>query len=236
MNQWRYYVPILAYHRVGGMRGDHVPTVSAEAFEQQMGSLARSGLRVLPLGELGELVKRDGAMPRRSAVITFDDGYEETWSIAWPILKRFNLPATVFISSGEIGLPGFMSWEQVSAMANGGVTIGSHTMHHQYLPILEESRLEEELAGSKRAIEERIGMAADWLSYPIGGYSSKIQEIAKSAGYRGACTTNRVALQGPLDRYALRRIKVTDRDAHPLLMRAKLSGYYDAFRRLEKPN
>ena len=235
MNRWPYHVPILGYHRVGARKGDHVPTVSAEAFERQLISLARWRVRVVELREIVQALDEERSLPRPSAAITFDDGYEETCRIAWPLLKRFGFPSTVFITPTEIGLPGFLTWDQAAALAQDGCSIGSHTMRHSYVPRISEEHLWEELAGSKRAIEERIGRPVDFLSYPVGGFTLQAQAVAKEAGYLGACTTNRIVAGRWVDRYALRRVKVTERDRYRCIFFAKLSGYYDVFRRLKHP-
>lgn len=236
MIRWRYHVPILKYHRVGPFKDDHVPTVSAEAFERQLAFLARHRYRVISLDELMGFLAQGERMPRRGVVITFDDGYEETYTVAWPLLQRFGFPATVFVTPGEVGLPGFITWDQVVDMSRDAVTIGSHTMHHSYVPLMKEDQLIEELVDSKRLLEERIGQTVGYLSYPVGGFTPQAQALAKQAGYRAACTTNRAAARtASIDRYALRRIKVTERDAHPLLFWVKVSGYYDAFRELKAP-
>ncbi len=236
MGRFSYHIPILGYHRVGPFRGDHVPTVSAEAFERQLSFLARGHYRILSLEEVVRMLDERRPMPRRSVVITFDDGYEETHTVAWPLLRRFGFPAVVFIAPGEVGRPGFVTWAQVEELAKDGVAVGSHTMHHSYIPLVKADRLAEEVIESKREIERRIGRPVQFLSYPIGGYTPQAQALAKDAGYRAACTTNRAAPGVPLDRFALRRIKVTERDAHPLLFWAKVSGYYDAFRQLKEPS
>jgi len=236
MSRWSYHTPILGYHRVGPLKGDHVPTVSPEAFERQLAFLARRRYRVLSLGDVAGSLADGRGFPRRAAVITFDDGYAETHTIAWPLLKRFGFTATVFVTPGEVGLAGFATWEQVAEMARDGITIGSHTMHHAYLPLVPAQRLQEELVESKRVIESRIGGPIRYLSYPIGGFTTEVQAIVSAAGYEAACTTNRAASRQATDRYALRRIKVTERDANPCLFWAKLSGYYDAFRQLKQPS
>lgn len=236
MSWFAYHVPILGYHRVGDLKGDHVPTVSRQAFERQLTLLARHRFRIVSLEEVASGLDEGRSIPRHSAVLTFDDGYEETCTVAWPLLRRFGFPATVFVTPAEVGLPGFATWEQVARMARDGMTIGSHTMHHSYLPLVSEDRLIEELVESKRVIEQRIGRAVDFLSYPVGGFTPQAQAVIQRAGYRAACTTNRTVSRAVLDRYALRRIKVTERDCHALLLLAKLSGYYDAFRQLKQPH
>ncbi len=235
MSRWRYHLPILGYHRVGPFRPDHVPTVSAEAFARQLRWLTRWGYQVVSLDEVVARLERRQPLPRRRTVITFDDGYEETCSIAWPLLKRFGMTATVFVTPNEVGLPGFATWDQLQALARGGITIGSHTLHHCYLPLVEAHRLPDEIAGSKRVLEDRLQQPVQYLSYPVGGFNPRVQALVQEAGYRAACTTNRAEPRNGLDRFALRRIKVNEQDANPVRLLAKLSGYYDLFRRVNAP-
>src|SRR3989338_3484442 len=234
MMRFRYHLPILAYHRVGELRSDHVPTVSAETFERQLTFLKHRRYRVLNLDQIAELLDRGQPLPARSAAITFDDGYEETFTVAWPLLKRFGFPAAVFLTPAEVGLPGFANWDQCVTMAQNGMLLGCHTMSHSYLPLVPPADLGTEVLESKRVLEGRLGRPVEYFSYPVGGFSAQIQQVVRDAGYRAACTTNR-AWSHALDRFALRRVKITERDANPVLFWAKLSGYYDTFRRLEQP-
>lgn len=236
MSRFAYHIPILGYHRIGPRRADHVPTVTAEAFERQLSLLARWRYQVLAFEEIVDRMESGQPMPRHSTVITFDDGYEETYTIAWPLLRRFGFPAIVFVTPAEVGLKGFATWQQIRQMAQDGFTIGSHTMHHSVIPITAEDKLVEEIAGSKHAIERELGKPVKILSYPIGGYTEEAQAIARQAGYRAACTTNRATSYAMLDPFAIRRIKITDRDANPFLLRVKVSGYYDMFRQLKNPS
>jgi len=235
MSRLSYYPPILGYHRVGGFKGDHVPTVSAETFERHLAFLAKGRYRVVGLEEIVASLGGGQRPARRSVAITFDDGYEETHQVAWPLLKQFGFPATIFVAPAEVGWPGFVTWQQVAAMASDGLVIGCHTMHHSYLPLVGAERLPEELVQSKRVIEERIGRPVTLLSYPVGGFTSQVQFAVQQAGYAAACTTNRTSPHPGIDPYALRRIKVTERDGNTMLFRAKVSGYYDLFRRLKEP-
>jgi peptidoglycan/xylan/chitin deacetylase (PgdA/CDA1 family) len=227
--------PILAYHRVGEPRRDHVPTVTPEAFEAQLRLMKRMGFRTLDLGELVQRRISGAAIEPRTTVITFDDGYEETHSLVMPLLQRYGFCATVFVTPMEVQTDGFLTWTQVRALADEGMTIGSHTMHHTYLPLVSLDRARQEIRQSKDALEQRLQRPIDLLSYPIGGYTRPIQELVQEAGYRAACTTNR-GERGPGGLMALRRIKITERDRNPITLCAKLSGYYDAFRRPEAPS
>lgn len=235
MSRLTYYPPILAYHRVGEFQGDHVPTVSARTFERHLAFLARGRYRVVGLPEILSGRGEGRPLPRHSVAMTFDDGYAQTHEVAWPLLKRFGFSATVFVAPAEVGWPGFATWDQVTAMAQDGFTIGCHTMHHSYLPLVGTDRLSEELVESKRVIEARIGRPVTLLSYPVGGFTPQVQSAVQQAGYAAACTTNRASPHPGLDPYALRRIKVTERDGNLVLFLAKVSGYYDLFRRLREP-
>lgn len=235
ISRFSYHIPILGYHRIGSLRSDHVPTVTAETFEWQLDFLVRNKFRVVNLDAVLGMMDRGERIPRRTTVITFDDGYEETYSIAWPLLKRRSFPATVFVTPNEVGLAGFSSWEQIGKMAQDGMTIGCHTMNHRYLPLVGEDKLFEEIVDSKRVIEERISQPVFYFSYPVGGYTSLVQGTVRKAGYRGACTTNR-AWSHKMDPFALRRIKITEKDRDSLRLWAKLSGFYDTFRQLEQPD
>lgn len=228
------YVPILAYHKIGAHNGDHVPTVVPEAFEKQLAFLRRFRFEVWPVERLATALAAGQRVPQRVTAITFDDGYLETYTVAWPLLKRFGFPATVFAASGEVGLPGFATWAQLREMVQDGFTVGSHTIHHTYVPRAARQMLQREFQESKQHLEREIGRAIKYLSYPVGGFTAEAQQLAREAGYAAAFTTNR-AFHRRFDLYAIRRVKMTDKDTHPLILWAKLSGYYDTFRRLPAP-
>lgn len=228
------YVPILGYHKIGEHKGDHVPTVTPEAFEKQLAFLRRYRFEVWPLERLVAALAAKQRIPRRVTAITFDDGYVETCTIAWPLLRRYEFPAMVFAATAEVGLPGFATWAQLREMAQDGLTVGSHTIHHTYVPRAARQMLQQEFQESKQRLEQELGRMIRYLSYPVGGFTAEAQQLAREAGYAAAFTTNR-AFERRLDLYAIRRIKMTDKDTNPVILLAKLSGYYDTFRRLPAP-
>ena len=212
-----------------------MPTVTPESFEAHVAFLARHRYRVWELGALADALARGQRIERRSTVITFDDGYEETCRLVAPLLKRVGIPATVFVTPAEVGTPGFMTWDQIRAIANEGISIGSHTFHHAYLPLIPLEEVRWELSESKQAIERQVGRPVELLCYPIGGYTPEVQRMAQACGYQAACTTNRGVSRHGYDLFALRRIKITERDRSPVSLWMKLTGYYNYFRQLEQP-
>ena len=227
------YPVILAYHCVAPTPAPGTPTVTPEAFERQVQFLARR-YRLLTLREAAREWLDKGQWPARTIVITFDDGDDTTDAHAWPILQRYRAPATVFMIAGNVDHPRSLTRAQLAELAAGGIEIGSHTVHHAYLPSLTMAQALLELQQSKTLLSDMSRSAVDTFSYPAGGFSAGIRQCVQQAGYLTACTTNR-ALNGSaaLDRWALRRIKMTERSVPPLLIRAKLSGYYDHFRKLQ---
>ncbi len=234
----RYVVPILTYHHIGEPSEKHLilNTVSAESFEKQMRFLEKNGYVVISTKDLVHGIKKGRLFRRNTVVIQFDDGYEDNYTYAFPILKKYDFPAMVFLISDYVGKPGFLTWEQVKEMEDNDVKAGAHTRNHAYLPDLPEDQIREEIAGSKRVIEEHLGHPVDYLAYPTGGFNVPAKRIAKEAGFKAAMTTNRGKDKFNEDLYELKRIRVknSDMDFGGVPLWAKLSGYYNLFRKTKE--
>ncbi len=232
----RRVVPILMYHSISDSQ-DSSMYVSPRNFERQMSFLNDRGYRVISLDELVDDIKQGRGNKAKTVVITFDDGFEDNYLKAFPILARYDFPATVFLATGYVGKEGYLNWDQVNVMIRGGIDFGSHTRNHAYLPSVENTfELWEEVAGSRDDIARATGKIPGFLAYPIGGFNDKVKLAVKKAGYRGACTTNRGYDRYNRDVFELRRIKVSNSDTtKPFNFRAKLSGFYDLFRSVKSP-
>lgn len=230
MNLW--YPPILVYHGVHPEHRSDTPSLLPQEFDRQMALIDE---RWRPIGFSQWIARWEkGLLPRRSLVVTFDDGTEDTFTQAFPILARYRIPATVFLIAGHIDKPGSLSSEQIRTMAREGISFGSHTVHHAYLPSLPPAQIHEELAESKRRIEG-LGLPVEFLSYPAGGFTPAIAKVAQEAGYRAACTTNRGFQRQPVDRWALRRISMHPSASSAFGIQLRCSGYYGLNRRLRPP-
>lgn len=228
-----WYPPILTYHRVHPEAADDTPTLTPESFDRQMALLAQRR-QPIPLAALVAWLEGQTPLPRRAIAVTFDDGEESIAMHAGPILRRHRIPATVFMIADNIGRPGFLTEEQLRRLRGEGVTIGSHTLRHAYLPSLPAAQVRHELAESKQRLEQRTGGPVEFLSYPGGGYTPAVVQAAREIGYRAACTTNRGTQRAP-DRWALRRITMHASATSAARIWLRCSGYYTTWKRLRAP-
>ncbi len=229
----RYVVPVLMYHYIGNGKGSLY--VSAENFDRQMAYLRDRHYRVIPLEELADGIEQGRTFERKTVAITFDDGTEDNYTLGFPIFQKYAYPVTIFLQTqnmdGVYEGKHLLSWAQVREMAGGGVSFGSHTRRHAYLPHLTEEQLRDEIIGSKKDLDEQLGPATRFLCYPVGGFTEQAKLIAKEAGFRGALTTNRGIQRFNKDLFELKRVKVKDHDLkQPFSFALKLSGYYNLLR------
>jgi len=209
---------ILMYHKI-----ERLPTktlvpghyVDPDIFRKQMGLLKMLGYRPIRLDEA--MTK---PLPKRPAVITFDDGYQNFLTNALPVLREHQFPSTVFLVSDELG--GTNSWDvrdgdvseplmnlgEIESCLKDGVEFGSHTVTHARLAGLPEERARTEIARSKSELEARLKIPISTFCYPYGSHDDRTRQMVENAGYICACSTEK-GINGPdTDRFALRRINV----------------------------
>lgn len=230
----QYTVPILMYHYID--QADWSLSVSSESFERQMKYLKDRRYNVISLDDLVVGKRAGKRFPHNTVVITFDDGAKDNYTEAYPALKQYQFPATIFVITQRMGTAfdsvEYLTWEQVREMSEAGIDFGSHTQHHGYLPDFSREEIMAEVSGSKRDIEKEIGKTIKHFCYPSGGFTEEAKEIIEQSGYLSASTTNRGTDRHNNDLYELKRVKVKNTDAvKPFRFWGKLSGYYNLFRR-----
>jgi len=230
-----YTVPVVMYHKVEQVEEGRSDTVSPQNLRYQLEYIKDNGYHVLTLEDYVEGVRSGRKFDRKTVVLTFDDGYDNNWSNAFPILREFGYPAAIFVPTEQMGRPGHMTWDQVKAMAASGITFGSHGLTEAYLPDCPAPRMKREIEDSKRILEEELGMPVKFIAYPIGGFNDGIKSQVKRAGYEAAMTTNRGNDRFNRDLFEINRIKFSDKDNSNFILWVKLSGCYNLFRRLKKP-
>lgn len=177
-------VPILCYHRFGP-RGNTL-TVTAQSFEAQMRYLRDNGYTVVPLPRLVDYLDGRIALPKKSVVITIDDGYRSTYEIAWPILKRYGFPATVFLYTDFVGAGDALSWTQMKEMTTSGlIDVQPHSKTHSNLTmkLADENearyreRVRREVEAPIEAIRDRLGEPTVSYAFPYGDVNDTVVEF-----------------------------------------------------------
>jgi peptidoglycan/xylan/chitin deacetylase (PgdA/CDA1 family) len=204
-------LPILTFHAV-----DDQPSVisfSPRLFEHGMACLHEAGYRTLSLLELVDYLRRGVAFPERSIALTFDDGYRSVYKEAFPVLRRYQMTASVFLTVGKTkterlpsmeGRP-MLSWSEIREMQQAGIAFGGHTMTHPDLTRLPEKLIATEILGGKAVIEDALGIPVASFAYPFGCYDMRCQEIV-SSHFVCACSDKLGLLRINSDRYAMERV------------------------------
>ena len=218
-----YEVPVLMYHHVQESEGAS-PNVRPQTFERQMEFLKTHHYQVVPLADLVRALRAGKTPSLNTVAVTFDDGNLDNFTNAFPILKKMGFPATVFMITGNINQEGWLGEEDLRVLDSSGVTIGSHTANHAYLPDLGLEEAAAEIRESKKRLEEILGHPVTLLSYPAGGFNEAVRALAQREGYEGAVTTNHGRKRH--DPLALHRIKATEADGNLFRFWAKTTGFY----------
>lgn len=227
--QRKYVVPIIMYHSVSP---DAAPenrlAVSVEAFQRQMRFLKTHHYNVLPLESLAALIKDKKKIPPKSIAITFDDGYKDNYTFAFPILKKYNLPATIFVIVGKVGESGTLSWDEIKAMQGSGiVTFGSHSLKHLCLvDVKSDEELIRQIFDSKKILEGKIKQPVGAFSYPLGALNDKIKKLVIDAGYKLAVATNPGKKSRPDDIFSLKRLRISATSDNLFVFGLETSGFY----------
>jgi peptidoglycan/xylan/chitin deacetylase (PgdA/CDA1 family) len=216
---------ILMYHRVGKARSMERYTVSPKQFSQQMRYLRQHDFNVIKLTTLMEWFGGNRTLPERSIVISFDDGFRDTYEHACPVLREVNFPATFFLISGLVGKKNswmtaegypnaaLMDWDEIEMLQRQNFEIGSHTVSHRDLTGLSMADARIEIQDSKRMLEDRLGVAVDYFAYPYGRYCDETCELVRGAGYSAACATAPGFISQSQDRFRLTRVEVAGGDS-----------------------
>jgi peptidoglycan/xylan/chitin deacetylase (PgdA/CDA1 family) len=219
---------ILFYHRVADV--DDPLAVHPDDFAEQMALLADTGYQGV------DVLTAMTEPPPRAIGLSFDDGYLDVMENAVPALDRHGFTATVFLATGVTSgrarfrwygdQPPLLSWDDVTLLDGAALRFEAHTVTHPDLRALGEEQAREEIAGSKRELEERLGHAVDVFCYPAGLYGARDVELVREAGFRFACSCEPGVNTPGTDPLQLRRIQVDTRDSL-LDVRAKIAGAHD---------
>lgn len=230
------------YHSIQGSTSTRHPyyetNTSPRAFALQMKYLWENGYETLNLeGALHSL--EPGRAKGKRVVITFDDGYRDFYTTAYPILREYGFTATVFIVTGKTSDQRLsfkesecLTWDEVRELQSMGISIGSHTVSHLELKRMSESDIDYEINRSKQTIEDKIGHQVESFSYPFAFpeanhvFVSFLENTLVSHGYQNGVSTVIGRASSRTNRYFLPRLPVNEWD-DIRLFQAKLEGGYD---------
>jgi peptidoglycan/xylan/chitin deacetylase (PgdA/CDA1 family) len=199
-------VIVFGYHRFEKKVRRPDTEITPEAFEEQMKKLQDAKIPVIGMQDFLAWKRGEKKIPPRAAIITIDDGYKSGYEVAWPILKKYGYPVTLFIytegiKGGKFGGGEAMSWEQLAEMRDAGVDIEAHSATHQDLrkpydkvrrkrltPEEYDQWLQAEVGGSKATLEQKLGIRVNCFAVPFGYYNDKVKQATKAAGYEAVFT------------------------------------------------
>jgi peptidoglycan/xylan/chitin deacetylase (PgdA/CDA1 family) len=199
-------VVIFGYHRFVNNVKRPDTEITPAAFEAQMQELKNKNISVIPMQDFLAWRRGEKAIPPKSAIITFDDGWKSQYEVAWPILKKFNYPVTLFIYTEGIRPGHFsggesMTWEMLAEMRDAGLDIQGHSATHSDLrkpydkiakkklsPEEYEQWLDKEINGSKQMIEQKLGVKVNCFAVPYGFHNDHIRDVCMKSGYEALFT------------------------------------------------
>ena len=192
-------VIVLCYHRFVDKPKDSLAIKPAD-FEAQMQALKDNGISVISMEDFLAWRRGEKEIPEKAAIVSIDDGYLSGYSVAWPILKKFGYPFTMFLYTDYIkGGPKSggqsISWDQLAEMRDAGVDIEGHTVSHSSLNARKGKTdeqylawLKSEIVGSKELLEKNLGIQVKAFAYPYGLHNKTVRDVVKQAGYEAAFT------------------------------------------------
>jgi peptidoglycan/xylan/chitin deacetylase (PgdA/CDA1 family) len=215
-------VPILCYHRfAAGGKPDKLEVTAAQ-FEEQILYLKRNGFTVVSLADFHAFTLGKKQLPRKSVVITIDDGYRSIYSIAYPIIQKHRIPVTAYIYPDFLGSGAALNWAMIREMQSGGlIDFQSHSKSHTKLSAQGRresrqaylARIASELEASKAVISKQLGKAVSYIAYPYGGTDAYVADKTRDFGYANGTTVVRGLNAAYAPQYLLRRDMVFGSDS-----------------------
>ncbi len=211
------HAAILVYHHItphlpGEDGATRAMTVAPAAFARQMQHLHDASYVVVSFAAVVDCLTKGESLPAHAVVITIDDGWESPYVYALPVLDKLGFTATFFVVTNMISEDGkdLLSWKQVLDLDRRGMTIGSHSRSHPNLTVLGDTRLKDELVGSKSALEKRLMHSVRFFAYPYGNVNARVIAATRAAGYDAARGTIDGVEQHATDLFQLKVVYVTD--------------------------
>lgn len=189
-------------------------SVTPENFEAQLAYLQAQDFTTISLEDLTYYLAGLQPLPEKPIILTFDDGYADNYTNAFPLLKKYGFKASFFLVTQPIdyGDPNYLFWDNVIEMHAAGMEFGAHTYRHLDLRDRDVDFLVYEIVGSKEAIEARIQEPVRYFVYPSGRYDHLVIDVVASAHFWGALTTQHGFEHTYEERFEMPRIRIRGAD------------------------
>lgn len=211
------HIPIFIYHSVRPAfptqtANQRLYSITPATFEQQLQFLHDNGFTVISMDQLAvDVQNATTSGVAKPVVLTFDDGWENQYKYAFPLLKKYHYTGTFYIFTNPIGKSkNFLTWQQIAEMNTAGMTIGSHTLSHPYLSKITPDQLHAEVFNSKQILETHLGKPITNFASPFGYTSPALVALLKQAGYTTGRTTYKGAHHSQADILSLTGFLVHD--------------------------
>ena len=239
-----FRLAVLMYHSVSerpevGVSPYYRTATSPKVFAEQMALLRAEGWEAVSLKGGLEALRSGGGAPRKVVALTFDDGFRDFYTAAFPVLRQHGFSATMYLPTAFIGQQPVqfkahecLTWDEVRELRLAGIEFGSHTVNHPELVRLAWPAVEKELRDSKAEIEQRLGARVTAFAYPYAfpraqrEFVERFRRLLREAGYESCVTTDIGRASAATDPLAIPRLPMNECDDAELL-KAKLIGAYD---------
>ena len=204
-----FHIPIIVYHAVhpehpGETLEQRKFNVTPELLEQQLQYLKDKHYITISLDQLPSYLDSTTTLDKNIVVLTFDDGWHDQYTQAFPLLKKYNDIATFYVYTNPIGKDSrFLTWDEVKEMKSAGMTIGSHTLSHPFLTKVSTEQLKKEIFNSKKVLEEKLGISIVNFASPFGDSNPQIEGFVKEAGYLTGRDINKKSIYSKDDLFHL---------------------------------
>lgn len=201
-------IPVLNYHQIND-KDHNALTVPVADFEREMAYLKADGYTSITPEQLSDHLKYGKPLPEKPVMITFDDGYRDNYTNAFPILQKYGFTASIFLVSDFMGrFDNYLTWEQVQEMSEAGINMESHTLSHVELAGLPHDELYKQLMGGKLATEWKTLKFVKYMAYPCGNMDDAAMKAVKDCGYEGGFTVRYDLVHSWDDAYEMPRVPI----------------------------
>ncbi len=241
-------IPILMYHSVSDQATPKYSpfAISPALFAQQVEYLHQQNYTPLTVTQFMAIRSGNEPWPARPVLLTFDDGLDDFYTGALPVLQQYHFPATLYVVTGYMngtsrwllaegeGNRPMLTWERLAEIQAAGVECGGHTHYHPQLDTIPLTRAREEIVQCKKILEDRLGRQIYSFAYPYGYHTAAVKQAVQEAGYTSACAVKYEMCAENTDPFALKRLMVGPTTTIPALEALLTTGYTSALTSIYK--